>query len=152
MAEIFESRERDLQGYLDAIPTVPGQVGAVYAIGGEIAGLEVFDAATTYHKMARKLLSSYALDAMECAGEAQSPTVDSVKAFIDAVRSAPSEQFPAAGLGATVRLSSDAIAGAALEVAGDCVHLSAFGRQTFTDEVDAQRPVSARMQKGGRRS
>jgi hypothetical protein len=146
MAEIFESRRGDLRGYLDAIPTRPGQIGAVYTIGDAIAGLEVFDAATTFGKVAQKLLSSYAVDAIEYTDAAEVPAVSSVQAFIDAVRSAPSKRFAVAGLGETVRFSTEGIVGAALEVEGDCVHLSAFPRQAFDDGLGAREPLGAHMQ------
>ena len=55
----------DLRDYLNAIPNSDGQVGAVYAIGDSLVGIEVFDSDATFKKLAGKLLASYALDAME---------------------------------------------------------------------------------------
>jgi hypothetical protein len=128
MGKIFESRRKDLRGYLDAIPSTDSQVGAVYAIGGAVAGLEVFDTSATFSKLACKLIASYALDAMELAHATEGADASSVRAFIDAVRSAPGRRFTAVGLGETVRLSTEALVGAALEVGGRCIHLSAFRR------------------------
>jgi hypothetical protein len=150
MAEIFESRQRDLLDYLDAFPAMPRQVGAVYAIGRAIVGLEAFDAATTFARLARKLISSYALDAMECSDAADSPPIELVQAFIDAVRFAPSQRFMVAGLGETVRLSTDTVVAAALEVKGGCVHLTAFSRRTLGDRLNSG--VGGRMQRSSMRS
>jgi hypothetical protein len=135
MAALFESRHEDLRDYLDAIATVSGQCGAVYAIGDELVGMEVFDSAMTFKKLAAKLVASYALDAMERLYPGAPPDLPVVQAFIEAVCAAPRSRSELVGIGATVRLSTEALVGAALEVAGSCVHLSAFRRQTFEDEV-----------------
>ena len=128
MGDIFESRRGDLNGYLGAFPATDRQVGAVYAIGDTIAGLEVFDSAATFGKLAHKLVASYALDAMEHPPAPAPAGADVVAAFLAKVRAATPEQFDAAGVGETVRLSSDAVVGAALEVEGAWVHLSALRR------------------------
>jgi hypothetical protein len=130
MSAIYESRRGDLKNYLAAIPTADSQLGAVYAIGDSIVGLELFDAHVIYRNVAPKLLMSYALDAME---ETETTTCipgpDNVQGFIDDVRSAQRQRFMAVGMGETVRLSGDTIVGAALEVGASCIHISAFRRQ-----------------------
>ena len=45
----------------------PGQVGAVFAIRGQIAGLDVFDSPRTWASLMPKLVRSYGLDALEAA-------------------------------------------------------------------------------------
>ena len=73
MAAIYESRQDDLGNYLAAIPTADEQLGAAYAIGNSIVGLELFDAHTTYRNVAAKLITSYALDALEQSGATAPP-------------------------------------------------------------------------------
>jgi hypothetical protein len=147
MADIYQSRQDELRDYLGAIPTVDDQVGAVYAIGKSIVGLELFDTSGTYRHLANKLIGSYALDAMEESETTEAPDNNNVQAFVDAVRSAARQRFMAVGIGETVRLSSDVLVGAALEVGTNCVHLSAFHRQADTDKKDEIDTIRARMQR-----
>jgi hypothetical protein len=106
MAALFESRRDDLQDYLDAIPTSDGQFGAVYAIGGAIVGMEIFDSDTTFKKLAAKLVASYALDAMELNQRGEPPDAHAVRSFIDSVRMARRQRSATVGVGETVRLWS----------------------------------------------
>jgi hypothetical protein len=131
MGALFESCRDDLQDFLAAIPTSDGQIGAVYAIGGVLAGMEIFDSDTTFKKLAGKLVASYALDAIELNNPGEPPDADAVRALIDSVGAATRQRSAAVGIGETVRLSADNLVGAALEVAGACVHLAAFPRRAF---------------------
>jgi hypothetical protein len=133
MAAMYESHREDLQDYLSAFPTLDDQVGAVYAIGNAIVGLDLFDCHTTYRRLAGKLTRSYALDAAEQSEDTEPPALSKIQSFVGAVRSADPERFAIIGMGETVRLSSDALVGAALEVEASCVHLSAFARQSDRD-------------------
>ena len=67
------------------------------------------------------------------------PHVDTVRAFIEQVRSAPQERSRPVGIGETVRLSTPELIGAALEVDGCCVHLSAFRRDAAEPSMRARR-------------
>jgi hypothetical protein len=96
--------------------------------------MEVFDLAETFRKLAGRLVASYALDAMERLYHGAPPDLGVVRAFIEAVRAAPRRRSASVGIGAAVRLSTDALVGAALEVAGGCAHLAAFRRQTLEDQ------------------
>jgi len=139
MRGIYESRRHEVQDYLDAIPVEAGQIGAAYALGDKLIGFEVFDGDTTFKKLAGKLAASYALDAIELDQPAEPPGVDQVRAFIQALRSAPQERSATAGIGETVRLSTDGLVGAALEVDGACVHLAAFARHALELGVRTRR-------------
>jgi hypothetical protein len=152
MAALFESRRDDLWGYLDAIPASKGQVGAVYAIGNVIVGLDLFDAASTYQRLARKLTASYALDAMESSDVAAPPDIWTVRAFTEQAASAPRQRFVTVGIGETVRLSGDTLVGAALEVDGCCVHLSVFNRVVAREQAAGRGPNATRMQRSSVRA
>jgi hypothetical protein len=134
MAALFESCRDDLRDYLDAIATSDGQCGAIYAIGDVVVGMEIFDCDTTFKKLAGKLVASYALDAMELNRPAKPPDASVVRAFIDSVCAATRQRSSIVGIGETVRLSANDLVGAALDVAGGCVHLAAFRRQAFEDQ------------------
>jgi hypothetical protein len=128
MAAIYESHQRALDDYLQAIQVVDGQIGAIFAIGSSIIGVELFNAPSTYRKLSKKLISSYALDAIECDNGSNTPNPDAPRIFLDLVKASRHQHFRVAGIGETVRLSGDEVSGAALEFNSACVHLAAFSR------------------------
>jgi hypothetical protein len=149
MSEIFEGRREDIQDYVAAFRSVEGQIGAVYAIGRTVSGIEIFEASGAFEKLARKLVASYALDTMEFSGFAEAPPVNEVQSFIDWAKIAPCERFKAPGTGETVRFFGNGVIGAALEVENSCVHLAAFRRD---DERSAGFNLSgARLQRSSLR-
>jgi hypothetical protein len=151
MAALFESRHDDIKDYLDAIPTSDGQIGAAYAIGETLLGIDVFDSDVTFRKLAPKLLASYALDAMEVEGTAESPDTRAVNAFIQSARAAAHQPSTTVGIGEMIRLSAGDLVGAALQVDGCCVHLAAFRLQAFEDQGHQGRP-KARMTRSSARA
>ena len=126
MADIYQKFEGTVDKYVKGLPASEGQVGAVFAIGGEIMGLDLFDADTTFRSLLETLVRSYALDALESPRSEATPTADSAAAFLKAVGSAPSTLFKAVGLGDDIRLRNDAVSGAALVADGELVHLCAY--------------------------
>jgi hypothetical protein len=134
MAALFESRNDDFRGYFDAIPTFDGQIGAAYAIGETLLGIDVFDSDATFRKLAPKLLASYALDAMEVERHGAPPDSRAVNEFIQSVCAVAPQPSTTVGMGEMVRLSTGDLVGAALQVDGCCVHLAAFRRQAFEDK------------------
>ena len=145
MAALFESCRDDLRNYLGAVPATNGQLGAAYAIGDNLVGIEVFDSDATFNKLAAKLLAGYALDAIEVKRPGTPPDVGVVRAFVESVCIAARHQAATVGIGATVRLAANDLVGAALEVAGKCVHLAAFRRQAFEDRHSDRGMLEARM-------
>jgi hypothetical protein len=152
MAALFERRHDDIQDYLEAIPTSDGQIGAAYAIGETLLGIDVFDSNATFRKLAPKLLASYALDAMELELPAASPDTHAVNAFIQSVRAAAHQPSTTVGIGEMVRLSAEDLVGAALQVDGCCVHLAAFRRQAFENQGREQGRPKARMTRSSARA
>jgi hypothetical protein len=126
MSDVYEQRQSKLEGYAGAFKPLGGQVGAVFAIDGRIAGLELFDSEKTFAKFLRKLVGSYALDAIESADRARSDaTLADVKAFVDRVKAAAIANYPSTDLGEDVRFDQS-VAGGALVHDGRVVHLSAL--------------------------
>jgi hypothetical protein len=128
MSAVFDKVGASLDEFVAAFPPVEHQVGAVFLINGRPAGLELFDAPSTWRKLSPKLVRSYAVDALDRRdGEpVKEVDVDLPNAFAVAVASSPTAAFPAAGEGEDVRLTGRGIAGAALVARGRAVHVSAF--------------------------
>jgi len=128
MSAIFERVGASLDEFVAAFPPIEHQVGAVFLINGHPAGLELFDAASTWRTLSPKLVRSYAVDALDRRDAEQIPqaSVDLPTVFARAVASSPVLCFPATGEGEDVRLTGADIAGAALVARGRAVHVSAF--------------------------
>jgi len=125
MADLYESSERSLADYVRAFRAEPGQRGAVVALDGRVVGLELFDSAAAFARYLEKLVRSYALDALETAnGKDLAPPEAEARAFLDRVRGAGTETFPALGEGEDIRLSGEGITGGALVAEGRVVHLA----------------------------
>ena len=65
MLAMYERVDHSLDDFVAAFPPADRQVGAVFLVNGHLAGLELFDAPTTWRKLSPKLVRSYALDAID---------------------------------------------------------------------------------------
>jgi len=140
MAAIYEQSRKQLNDYVDSAPKHDGQVGAIFSISGQIAGVDIFASADTFAKASAKLIRSYAVDALESDTQSSGAGLgkDAVRAFLDEVGGANVTRFKAVGLGDDLRLSGLALAGAALEISGDIVHLVAFPAAAYEDRSDVR--------------
>jgi hypothetical protein len=144
MADLFEGQRDRLGEYLKAFRLVDCQVGAVFAINGEIAGLECFGHQQTFGRFFQKLVQSYALDALDWSGEEKEDPAPaaSVRRFLEGVRRAPKKAYPSLGLGENVRVDGPFVSGAAMVHEGKLLHLSAFshpGQRESGTKVPFQR-------------
>ena len=127
MADIYAGAEGKLSDCEQAFTPVARQVGAVFAINGQIAGMELFDAPAALAAYLPKLVKSYALDALDVQREVP-PMVESetIRQFLKQLGAATQERYPASGAGEDVRLEGEVITGGALEYEGKLIHLAAF--------------------------
>ena len=126
MADMYERFEGTVDEYVQGLPAVEGQVGAIFLVSAEIIGLDLFDSESTLHSLLATLVRSHALDALESPRAEATPTADAAVAFLKAVSTAPNASFKAVGLGDDVRLRDAAVSGAALSADGELVHLCAY--------------------------
>ncbi len=156
MADIYSKHAASIDDYVDALAAKDGQTGAVFAINGEIIGLDLFDYAATLRKLLPKLVRSYALDALD-AETAKPKTAEGRAAqdFLHSITRAQAQTFPAIGEGQDKRLTGPGLVGAALAAQGRVVHLTAFrvegGAEAGIRQSRAVRPASRRRSRlGGR--
>ena len=127
MADLFQSAGPQIDAYVRAFSATPGQVGALFALGGRVAGLELFDCPQTFARLLPKLVRSYALDAIECPGSGSPvPPPDASAAFLRQVATTAVSAFPGVGMGQAIRLQSPTLVGAGLVVDDALIHLAAF--------------------------
>ena len=161
-AAMYERSRVQLEEFVERLEPLPRQAGAIFAINGTVAGMDVFDSAATWRKSMRKLVRSYGLDALDRGDEAAAPgpngaapatgaevtpaaganatsaadaaalpaeaavTTAQPARFLEALKRAAIERFPAIGLGEDLRITGRSVAGGGLMVDGRLVHLVAF--------------------------
>jgi hypothetical protein len=127
--EVYDSVEDRLQQHRGKVAPLPGQIGAVFVVGGAVAGVELFDAADTLGKLLPKLVDSYLFDALE-ADEAdcpaKAPTLAEVRALIERIANARPAVYTAVAKGVDLRIEQPSLHAAALADGERVVHLSAF--------------------------
>jgi hypothetical protein len=108
-----------------AFPLVPGQSGALLALGDRIC-LDYVSRPDAFARLYPKLLEGYLLDAAE---RARGKHAD-LGAFLEGTLTAPCSRRASAGLGEDVRLVADGVVGSGLELDGELVQLCAFSSDT----------------------
>jgi hypothetical protein len=128
MSEIYEDRQQKLDDYVRAFCARGGQRGAVFCMGGRVAGLELFDRPDTFRSLFPALVQSYALDAMEGRFQGDAPGSEAIGHLMLDISEADTQRFEAIGMGHDLRFRSTRVSGAALEADGRIVHLLAYAR------------------------
>jgi len=123
---LYDDYQDQVEEYLKAIEVVEGQVGAVFAINGQIRGMELFDFKSTFRKLMPKLIRSYALDAIDEQGGSTNNKPQDVERFLASVAAADGSVHPAVGEGEDIRISGPRLAGGALSARDRVIHLCAF--------------------------
>jgi|WetSurMetagenome_2_1015567.scaffolds.fasta_scaffold03361_5 hypothetical protein len=130
MSDLFEARAHGVEEYVRALRPQPGQCGAVFALDGKVAGLELFDATSTFEQALPKLIRSYALDALETLAPRKrapkAPAGAEAAAFLTGVREAQVTLHASLGEGRDARFSQGHLSGAGLIARDRVVHLLAF--------------------------
>jgi hypothetical protein len=138
MADLYEQQETRITDFVDAFEAEDGQVGAVFAIGPRIEGLEVFDNAETFAEMLPKLIRSYAIDAIDRVDVLKrKPALVAAQSFILSLERAEMEVYPAVGLGMDVRATAHGVVAAGLVESERVVHLVGFTAPAKTRRHDS---------------
>ena len=129
MSAIYEQHANFVEEFARAFAWQREQIGAAFAIGGNIVGVDVFDYPEVMRRFLGKLIRSYALDAKDTpnASLVQAP-VDSLKSFLDEIGNSPISAEQALALGKDVRFQAPHISGAALWAQERYVHICAFAQ------------------------
>lgn len=136
MSDLYQRRAGELENYVRAFRSEPRQRGAVVAIDGKVAGVELFDSSAAFARYFGKLIRSYAMDSIETQkGTAVAAAEEEVRRFLASLQTAAAERFAALGEGEDIRLSGDGIEGGALMAEGRVVHLAGYAAQKATAPV-----------------
>jgi hypothetical protein len=140
MQRAFEAKAADVSEYVERIRPVPGQVGAIFAVHGDIVGLDLFDSEKTLKEIYPKLIKSYALDAISPLPPRGASTLGgdrkSAEEFLDAAAKADGTAYPSQGEGKDLRVSGWKITGSALVARGRVVHAAVFAGEGSSEKPD----------------
>jgi len=127
MGAMFDRHREKVDEYVGAVKAAPGQVGAVFIVGGRRYGLDLFDQPTTFAAFLPKLIRSYAIDVLGGGGRERASSVDrEAHAFLERIAAGAFDDHPAVGLGRDVGVVGEGLVAGALVADGTVVHLTAF--------------------------
>jgi hypothetical protein len=124
---MYTARGASLDEYLQALPRLDGQAGAIVAIAGELVCLDFVSRSEVFAGLYLKLLRGYALSAIERPLEKPLRRRD-LGRFLGELELAKRERRKAVGLGEEGVLT-EYVVGSELTVEGELVAVSAFPRQ-----------------------
>ena len=128
MDSMYEAHCNTLEDYADKIRSAPDQCGAVFAIGGSVVGVDLFDRPETFRELFQKLLHGYALDAIDRQNgpSAVPEKADALEFLSEIATGSDINRFDAIGLGTDVRFHGPRMTGSALSALDGIVHICAF--------------------------
>jgi hypothetical protein len=139
MAAMYDKERPTIEEYVKSYSMIDSQVGAVFMINGKVVGWDAFGKPGTFSKVFKKLLESYALDAIDWyeSDREHKALRSEVTKFRKASLAAGTEGRPSVGLGTDFRMESKKVTGFALALDDQLLHISIFSR------ADSQSPHTA---------
>ncbi len=130
MAHIYEKESGRLEEFAAHFDVAEGQVGAVFAINDRIVGLDGFGKPRSFFRILKKLLESYALDAIDREGREETRShsfgIGDLERFLGIPARSPWESRPSVGLGTDLRLDAEGLSGQALACEDRVLHAAVF--------------------------
>ena len=130
MRDVYKSREDELAEYHRSFPVSDGQKGLLVMINGEVMGMDLISSSIAYLILHRKLLKSYALEAIikEDESDGNLNGLDKAKAFLDEVRLSMDEKHKSIGYGCDHRLEGPSVVGSSLTYKDQVIHTAFFNK------------------------
>jgi ADP-ribosyl-[dinitrogen reductase] hydrolase len=125
MSAIFEKKAGDVESFVAAFAPLPLQVGAVFGVGGTVAGAELFDSHQAYAASAAKIVRGYGIE-LRAAAMGAPVTEQAAVDFLDRLCATTPTEHATAGAGRQLRVDDAGIIGAALVHDDRVIHLTAF--------------------------
>ena len=128
MSEIYKKEKPVLKEYIDGFSNTESQMGAVFMIDGKVAGMDCFGKPETFLSVFKKLIGSYALDAIDWFKEEKQFKVlkSEVTKFIKEASKASIETQKSVGEGIDCRLETKKTTGFSLCHEDQIPHMSVF--------------------------
>jgi hypothetical protein len=127
MSAIYEKEKSRIEDYRDVFHVVDMQIGAVFAIGKDIFGMDVFDKEDTCKKLMPKIINSYVMEILDRKTDKQADS-EEVKAFLKAVSDSALSSRKSPGAGITVSITSQTASGTSLMAKDTVIHTAVFNK------------------------
>ena len=128
---VYVARGDRIGEYVEKLRASDGQLGAMFALGGKIRGIEAFEHPAMLRKVLPKLVRSWAMDALSIERAGEEPQAPEVERRLGELAALSLSEHPAVGLGREVRFESQRVTGGALLHEGRVVHLCALAEVAF---------------------
>jgi hypothetical protein len=129
MRDSYLQHRSSIEEYVQILPPIKDQVGAVFALNGRMVGLDLFDHPQTLSRLLAKLVRSHAMEALrEPVVGTTTTSQQTAQTFIDSVSQATAARYTAIGEGEDLRLETQDIVGGGLEARGRLIHLCALSQ------------------------
>jgi hypothetical protein len=128
MSDIYEKERRRIDDYKDIFKHVEGQIGAVFAIGKTIFGMDVFDKEDTCRKLMPKITRSYVMEILYGDKRDKQPEAEDVREFLKVVAESQFSPHKSPGAGMTVSITGKKVAGTSLVMKDTVVHTAIFNK------------------------
>lgn len=129
MRDVFEARREEIDAYIEAVPVQTGQRGLLVWESGRVVGFDFISRPDVYQQNHRKLLRSYAMDALLHSGSEDGFSKDVALSFLKACLATSGTVHASVGLGQDHRFESDAVVGSALTYQDVSVHMAFFSTE-----------------------
>jgi hypothetical protein len=127
MKDVFESKENELDDYVQAMKCVPGQKGIVVLISGLVVGLDCLSLESAYAALHAKLVKSYAMEAiLDKKKKPRAAIIDAARLFLEQTARCDEKKYKSVGLGWDYRFEAERMVGSALEHDGHVIHTAFF--------------------------
>jgi hypothetical protein len=127
MSDIYEKEKSRIADYKDIFKHVEGQIGAIFAIGKTIFGMDIFDKEDTCKKLMPKITNSYVMEILAGKTEKQ-PDSKNVEEFLKAVAESQFTSHKSPGTGMTVSITGKTAGGTSLVAKDTVVHTAVFNK------------------------
>jgi hypothetical protein len=137
MSKIYEKKASGIQDYVKHFEFIKSQIGAIFMINGKVVGMDCFGKADTFAGVFKKLVESYALDAIDAdrSKKEHRPRKKDAKQFLASAAACRLEPHASVGLGTDCRLESSSATGFALVNDDRILHLSVFARENGNNDM-----------------
>lgn len=134
MSDVYESKIDDLDDYIKAFELLENQKGILVVIHGEIAGFDVISSKSAYMDLHKKLIKSYALDAMGNDKKTKSLNAEMAQKFLKEIMECDESKNKSVGYGYDYRFASDSYIGSSLVCMDEVIHVSFFKSLEIKEE------------------
>lgn len=127
MKDIYSSKTRDLEIFMDAFSYVDKQQGMLVCICGKVVGFDIVSSKAAYEEYHHKVLRSYAMEAMMNPEMEDNISTDNIaKEFLDKATECTEKKYESVGHGCDYRYEGKNIVGSCLFYSDTPIHTSFF--------------------------